>query len=87
MFVKRFMSDWINSHFDKLLLDVGIPVIFYLVVCSSRQLSSNLGPPKTIKIEKEKKVFLLKKYMEIIIRRDYFQCSFHISCHLATDHN
>jgi hypothetical protein len=43
------MRDRINSHLFKLFLDVGIPVVLDLIICSSREMRSNLRPS----VEKE----------------------------------
>lgn len=45
--INRFVSGWIKTFLCQALLEICVPVIFYLVVGSSRQASCYSGPPFT----------------------------------------
>lgn len=42
----RFMCLWIDTTADKLLLNMGVPVVFDSIISPSWKLGSNLRPPK-----------------------------------------
>lgn len=49
------MSMRVEPTVQELALDVGVPVVLYLVICSSRQASSNERPPSIKEGDDEKK--------------------------------
>ena len=71
---ERPMCNRIDAHLNKLFLNVSIPMILDLIICSSRQSCSDFGPPKanekSQQKDKELSYYLISTFI-ILVRAEY----------------